>query len=114
MKTYIGIDLGGTFIKYGIVNEDGEIIEKGKVATPAGCGYAETVEIIISVAGKISAEHGAPVCGLGIGAPGVVGGEKGVVRSSGNLGWENKPLAEDLSAMLGISVTLANDANAAA
>ena len=69
MKTYIGIDLGGTCIKYGIVNEDGEIIEKGKAATPAECGYAETVEIIISVTGKISAEHGAPVCGLGIGAP---------------------------------------------
>lgn len=72
------------------------------------------MEIIVSVTGKISAEHGAPVCGLGIGAPGVVDGEKGVVRSSGNLGWENKPLAEDLSAMLGIPVTLANDANAAA
>lgn len=68
----------------------------------------------MALAGKISAEHGAPVCGLGIGAPGVVDGEKGVVRSSGNLGWENKPLAEDLSAMLGIPVTLANDANAAA
>lgn len=47
VKTYIGIDLGGTFIKYGIVNEDGEIIEKGKAATPAGCGYAETVEVIV-------------------------------------------------------------------
>ena len=114
MSFNIEIDLGGTFIKYGIVNEDGEIIEKGKAATPAGCGYAETVEIIVSVTGKISAEHGAPVCGLGIGAPGVVDGEKGIVRSSGNLGWENKPLAEDLSAMLGIPVTLANDANAAA
>lgn len=44
----------------------------------------------------------------------MVDGEKGVVRSSGNLGWENKPLAEDLSVMLGIPVTLANDANAAA
>ena len=86
MSFNIGIDLGGTFIKYGIVNEDGEIIEKEKAATPAGCGYAETVEIIVSVTGKISAEHGAPVCGLGIGAPGVVDGEKGVVRSSGNLG----------------------------
>ncbi len=114
MSFNIGIDLGGTFIKYGIVNEDGEIIEKEKAATPAGCGYAETVEIIVSVTGKISAEHGAPVCGLGIGAPGVVDGEKGVVRSSGNLGWENKPLAEDLSAMLGIPVMLSNDANAAA
>ena len=50
MKTYIGIDLGGTYIKYGLVSEAGEIIEKGKVATPAGCGYAETVEAIASAA----------------------------------------------------------------
>ena len=36
MKTYIGIDLGGTFVKYGLVGEVGEIIEKGKVPTPRG------------------------------------------------------------------------------
>ena len=52
--------------------------------------------------------------GVGIGAPGVVDGEKGIVLTSGNLGWENKPLAEDLSAKLGIPAVLTNDANAAA
>ena len=51
---------------------------------------------------------------MGIGAPGVVDGEKGIVLTSGNLGWENKPLAEDLSAKLGIPAVLTNDANAAA
>ena len=113
MSTYIGIDLGGTYIKYGLVSEVGEIIGKGKLPTPAGCGYAETIEAIASAVRGL-AEHGAPVCGLGIGAPGVADGEKGIIRTSGNLGWENKPLAEDLSAKLGIPVTLANDANAAA
>ncbi len=113
LNCYIGIDLGGTYIKYGLMSEDGEIIEKGKVSTPAGCGYMETVESIASAVRGI-AEHGASVCGLGIGAPGVADGEKGIVRTSGNLGWENKPLAEDLSKRLGIPVTLANDANAAA
>ncbi len=113
MKAYIGIDLGGTYIKYGLVNETGEIIEKGKVLTPTGCGYAETVEVIMSAVRGL-AKSGAPIGGLGIGAPGIVDGEKGIVRTSGNLGWENKPLAEDLSAKLGIPVTLANDANAAA
>lgn len=78
--------ISGAYIKYGIVNAAGEIIEKGKTATPVEFGYAETVEVIVSVTGKISAEHGATVCGLGIGAPGVVDGEKGIVRSSGNLG----------------------------
>ena len=114
MKTYIGIDLGGTYIKYGLVSEAGEIIEKGKVATPAGCGYAETAEVISSAVRELSARHGAQVSGVGIGAPGVVDGERGILRTSGNLGWENKPLAEDLSERLGIPAVLTNDANAAA
>ena len=114
MKTYIGIDLGGTYIKYGLVSEAGEIIEKGKVVTPAGCGYAETAEVISSAVRELSARHGAQVSGVGIGAPGVVDGERGILRTSGNLGWENKPLAEDLSERLGIPAVLTNDANAAA
>ena len=113
MKACIGIDLGGTFIKYGLVSEVGEIIEKGKISTPAGCGYAETAEVIASAV-RGFAKSGASVCGLGIGAPGVVDGERGIVLTSGNLGWVNKPLAQDLSERLGIPVTLANDANAAA
>lgn len=112
-EAYIGIDLGGTFVKYGLVGEGGEIIEKGKVPTPAGCGYAETAEVIASAV-RGFAKSGASVCGLGIGAPGVVDGERGIVLTSGNLGWVNKPLAQDLSERLGIPVTLANDANAAA
>ena len=76
MSFNIGIDLGGTFIKYGIVNEDGEIIEKEKVATPAGCGYAETVEAIATATNGLANQNGVPICGLGIGAPGVVDGEK--------------------------------------
>ncbi len=114
MKACIGIDLGGTFIKYGLVSEVGEIIEKGKISTPAGCGYTETVEAIATATNGLANQNGVPICGLGIGAPGVVDGERGTVRSSGNLGWENKPLAKDLSERLGIPVTLANDANAAA
>lgn len=112
-EAYIGIDLGGTFVKYGLVGEGGEIIEKGKVPTPAGCGYAETAEVIASAVRGL-AKSGASVCGLGIGAPGVVDGERGIVLTSGNLGWVNKPLAQDLSERLGIPVTLTNDANAAA
>ena len=103
LNCYIGIDLGGTYIKYGLVNETGEIIEKGKVSTPAGCGYAETAEVIASAVRGL-AKHGASVCGLGIGAPGVVDGERGIVLTSGNLGWENKPFARDLSELLGITV----------
>ena len=114
MKTYIGIDFGGMYIKYGLVSKIGKIIDKEKISTPTGCDYVRTVDIIKSVVQLLSVGHNMPISGIGIGAPGVVDGEKGIVRLSGNLGWENKPLAEDLSAKLGIPVTLANDANAAA
>ena len=114
MKGYIGIDLGGTAIKYGLVSESGEILKKYKVVTPAGSKYTDTVSAIASAVQELSSEHGVLVCGMGIGAPGVADGEKGLVLTSGNLGWENKPLARDLSEKLGIPVTLMNDANAAA
>ena len=113
MKSYLGIDLGGTYIKYGLVAENGEITAKRKDKTPAG-GYEQTVTAIASAARELSAEYDESICGLGIGAPGVVDGERGIVLTSGNLGWENKPLAKDLSEALSLPVTLTNDANAAA
>lgn len=112
MKAYIGIDLGGTYIKYGLVAENGGIIAKRKEKTPAD-GYAQTVGSIASAVRELAAEHGEP-CGLGIGVSGVADGEKGLVFTSGNLGWENKPLAKDLSEAIGLPVALTNDANAAA
>ena len=59
MQVYIGIDVGGTDIKYGLMSEAGEIIEKGKIPTPAGCGYAETVRAIASAVRELSVRHGA-------------------------------------------------------
>ena len=109
-----GIDLGGTFIKYGLVAEDGRIIEKGKVPTPPGCGYAETLNAIASAVRGIAEKSGVRIRCAGVGSPGVIDGARGYVVTSGNLGWENKPFARDLSALLGVPATLANDANAAA
>lgn len=111
MKTYIGIDLGGTFIKYGLVDEEGNILEKGKVPTPAGCGYEETVRAIADAAAKLADKK---PCGVGIGSPGVIDGERGIAVTSGNLGWEKVPLEKDVAALCKLPVVLTNDANAAA
>lgn len=111
---YIGIDLGGTFIKYGLVGETGEILARGKTATPSGCGYAETIGAIAAAVREIAPPAAACVRAAGIGSPGVIDGEDGIVVTSGNLGWEEKPLASDLSQILGMPVVLTNDANAAA
>ena len=108
----VGIDLGGTFIKYGAVSADGSILSRGKVKTPRGCGYEQTLNAIADAVRELS--RAGSVQSVGIGAPGVIDGERGIVVVSGNLGWENKPLAGDLSALTGLPVSLANDANAAA
>lgn len=113
MSYRIGIDLGGTFVKFGAVGENGNILKKDKISTPADCDYGTTVSAIAEVIKGMIADMGMPES-VGIGCPGVIDGEHGMVITGGNLGWENKPLASDLGELLGIPVTLANDANAAA
>ena len=113
MKYSIGIDLGGTFIKFGAVGEDGSILRKAKIPTPQGCGYGETVDAIAGRIGALAAEMGAP-CAVGVGCPGVIDGARGFVVTGGNLLWENKPFAGDLSRAAGVPVCVCNDANAAA
>ena len=113
MSYRIGIDLGGTFVKYGAVDENGNILTKDKIPTPAGCDYGATVSAIAEAVKGMIADMGASES-VGIGCPGVIDDEHGMVVTGGNLGWENMPLAQDLGKQLGIPVTLCNDANAAA
>ena len=113
MSYYIGVDLGGTFVKFGAVDESGNILKKDKIPTPAGCDYGATVSAIAEAVKGMTADMGVPES-VGIGCPGVIDGEHGMVITGGNLGWEDKPLASDLGELLGIPVTLCNDANAAA
>ena len=113
MSYRIGIDLGGTFVKFGAVGENGNILKKDKISTPADCDYGTTVSAIAEVIKGMIADMGMPES-VGIGCPGVIDGEHGMVITGGNLGWENKHLASDLGELLGIPVTLCNDANAAA
>ena len=107
MKYSIGIDLGGTFIKFGAVGEDGGILRKAKIPTPQGCGYGETVDAIAGRIGALAAEMGAP-CAVGVGCPGVIDGARGFVVTGGNLLWENKPFAGDLSRTAGVPVCVCN------
>lgn len=113
MSYYIGVDLGGTFVKFGAVEESGNILKKDKIPTPLGCDYGATVSAIAEAVKGMIADMGMPES-AGIGCPGVIDGEHGIVVTGGNLGWENMPLAQDLGGRLDIPVTLCNDANAAA
>jgi len=114
----IGIDLGGTFVKAGLVDENGNIIKKSKIPTGIERPYPEVVADMAQQARDLCRDAGVDfdnVQSIGIGCPGAITGETGVVCFSANLnGWVNVPIGEDLSALLGKRVKVSNDANVAA
>ena len=116
-KYYIGIDLGGTFIKGGIVDDEGKIIIKDKVPTESDKGAAAVIGNIVGLCNSLLARVGmttADVQGVGMGVPGMIDSETGVVIYANNLGWEDLSVCGPVGEALGLPVKLTNDANAAA
>jgi len=117
-KYYIGVDLGGTNIKAGLVTENGKVVERTSIPTEPDGGpdhvigrIAEAAEIVRK-AGGVSKDL---VGGVGIGSPGTLDIKAGVVRFPPNLpGWRNVPVVERFTAITGLKAVLENDANAAA
>lgn len=113
----LGIDLGGTAIKVGVVNRAGEILARASRATEAETGPEGVVErIALAVMDALHAcgRELSDLDGVGVGTPGICDAARGLVRSSGNLGWKEVPLGRLLSRRLGVPVRLENDANCAA
>ena len=111
-KKIIGVDLGGTNIRVGLVTESGQIIEEYKEKTEAHLGNSQIVEKIVSMIKKIDGYE--DVKGIGIGSPGFIDMEKGVVISASNIGFKNYPLKQELQKHFNLPIVIANDANVAA
>jgi glucokinase len=115
-EMYIGIDLGGTNIKGGLVTGAGQILEEKNVPTEVTGGVehvlsrmAGVIRYLMQSAGKI------PVKGAGIGFPGQLSVSKGVYFAGPNFpGWNNVPVVFELEKRVGIPVVIDNDANLAA
>ena len=114
----IGVDLGGTNLRSSLVNQNGEVIGKVKEPTGASDGYAKVVQKLIE---NIKAQRdsalrsGTSIAAVGVGAPGVIHADTGVVVKSPNFpDWNNLPLKKELEAALTLPVYIENDANAAA
>ncbi|MFZ5827573.1 MAG: ROK family protein [Bacillota bacterium] len=113
----LGIDLGGTTVKVGVVSHDGAIVGRAQRPTEVEKGPEG---VVTNMALAVSdALHAAGVGqddleGVGIGSPGICDAPRGVVVRSGNLHWRNVPVGLMLSQRLGIPVKLENDANCAA
>ena len=116
MNVYAGIDLGGTFIKGGVVNDSGEILDMEQIPTEAEGGPAHVIDRIAMLVKKLSsASRKNPLAGVGVGVPGQVITDKGLLVEAPNLPcWENIFVAEELEARLHLPAYLGNDANVAA
>lgn len=122
MAYYIGVDVGGTNIACGVVDDDCSIIARSKVKTnPNGGDAPASYEIVLggikNAIRKACEEAGIKpeeAHSIGIGCPGTCNSASGVVEYSNNLGFLNVPLRDDVEKEFGVSVYLENDANAAA
>lgn len=118
MANYLfGVDVGGTTVKMGLFDRDGNVLEKWEIPTRTANGGEKILpDIADSIKAKM-AEKGIvkeDVIGAGAGVPGPVDGN-GVVHRAVNLGWGEVDLKKELSALLnGMRVEAGNDANVAA
>ena len=113
----VGIDLGGTNIAVGIVDQNKKIIGSAKIKTNAPRPAEEIADDMAKAVGLALIETGLKLDDIecvGVGTPGSVISETGVVVYANNLGFLNVPLGEMLEKRLGKKVKVENDANAAA
>ncbi len=122
-RTAIGIDLGGTFIKAGLVREDGHVLGRWKEPTRASQGSQSVLDSLLSVTRSVfqsealhdwKAAGGKGPTGIGIGSPGMVDSREGrVLRATANLpGWAGTQLGPIFQREFNLPVSLDNDANA--
>jgi glucokinase len=118
MKKYIGGDLGGTNFRAGIVDQEtGQISHQATMPTLAREGHAAVMSRMAGLINRIIQESNIPleeIGGIGIGVPGVLDLDQGMVLFLPNLSgnWPNVPLAETITQHTGLPVTLLNDVRA--
>jgi glucokinase len=118
MRKLIGIDLGGTTVKFAILSENGEIQQKWSIKTDIQNegknivpGIIESINYHLKLYGFSAKDF----LGIGMGSPGTVDREKGTVIGAYNLNWDTlQPVKELIEAGTGIPFYLDNDANVAA
>ncbi len=116
MKYCYGVDIGGTTVKMGLFEENGNILDKWEIVTRV---EDEGKEILPDIAASIlekTKEHGlekTDIIGIGAGVPAPVTAD-GIVNGSANLGWIYKEVKRELEELTGITSVIGNDANVAA
>ncbi len=114
---YLAVDLGGTNIKTGLVDNDGKILSRAQRPTGAQRHYEEIIKDIAECA--IEAADGAGVSmeeieSVGIGCPGTVDNKRGIIVYANNINFKNVPLREEMQKYINKPVYMGNDADCAA
>lgn len=111
MKKYLGIDIGGTFIKYALMSEDGDILEKGDTPTPK-----DTLDHMLESLDSFISKYKDEVSGIAISAPGRIDTHNGYMHTAGAINHYlgKTPLGDILTEKYGLPVAIDNDAKCAA
>ena len=116
MKYRLGVDLGGTNIAVGVVDEDNRIVSRVSTPTalprPADAIVASIAEACVKAIGEAGIER-EDIVSVGVGTPGAVN-SSGIVENDANLGFVNTPLRDMIYDLLKIETFIGNDANCAA
>lgn len=117
LPCYVGIDIGGTRIKAGVVREDGQVLANDAFPIKLDAGRDEGLAHLYSVIDRVMADSHArdQIAGIGIAAPGTMDIPEGIIFHPFNLpGWQNLPIKKLVRERFGLPTILQNDANAAA
>jgi glucokinase len=108
---HIGVDVGGTKIAAGVVDDDGAILTSTTRPSPAG-DAPQTLGAVVDAVRELRATH--DVLAVGVAAAGFVDAERAVVMFAPNLAWRDEPLRDEIEQRTGLPAVVENDANAVA
>lgn len=112
----IGVDLGGTNLRIAALDVTGHLIEKVTLGTKIALGRARVLDDMCDSIKRLSEKYrnNSRLIGIGIGVPGIIDMDSGMIRESPNLpGWSDTAVRVEVERRLGTRVILENDANAA-
>lgn len=113
----IGIDMGGMSIKFGLVNEKYQIVDKIVIPTRLDIPAEKMVDYMTGAVLELLEKNGLNIrdcAGIGIGSPGTVDDRRGTILYSNNFRWENVAIVSQMQKRLPVPIRIANDADAAA
>ena len=114
MKYVFGVDIGGTTVKIGLFDVEGNVLDKWEIPTRTENEGEEILpDVADSIREKMKQMDKEAIAGIGVGAPGPIDAD-GVVHRAVNLGWKTFNVKETLEALINLPVRAGNDANVAA